>query len=45
LNAVCGVRFVGDYGTTSKASCWRWRKRFLAEGVPGLLRDKTQPSG
>jgi hypothetical protein len=36
LNAVCGVRFVGDYGTTSKASCWRWRKRF-----PGRRRPRS----
>jgi len=23
---------------------WRWQERFVAEGVPGLLRDKTRPS-
>jgi Winged helix-turn helix len=29
---------------TSKTSVWRWQERFLAESVPGLLRDKTRPS-
>jgi transposase len=29
---------------TSKTSVWRWQARFLAEGVAGLLRDKTRPS-
>jgi transposase len=29
---------------TSKTSVWRWQERFLAAGVPGLLRDKTRPS-
>jgi winged helix-turn helix protein len=28
---------------TSKTSVWRWQERFRAEGVPGLLRDKTRP--
>src|SRR3954454_15782787 len=27
----------------SKPSLWRWQARFAAEGVPGLLRDKTRP--
>jgi transposase len=27
----------------SKPSVWRWQARFAAEGVPGLLRDKTRP--
>ena len=30
---------------TSKTTVWRWRTRFLAEGVDGLLRDKTRPPG
>jgi hypothetical protein len=29
---------------TSKTSVWRWQERFLAERVPGLLRDKSRPS-
>ena len=27
----------------SKRTVWRWRDRFLAEGVDGLLRDATRP--
>jgi transposase len=29
----------------SKPCVWRWRARFMAEGVAGLLRDKTRPPG
>jgi transposase len=28
----------------SKPTVWRWQKRYLDEGVPGLKRDKTRPS-
>ncbi len=28
----------------SKPCVWRWQARFMAEGVDGLLRDKTRPS-
>jgi Winged helix-turn helix len=28
----------------SKTAVWRWRERFMQEGVDGLLRDKTRPS-
>ena len=28
----------------SKTCVWRWQERFMAEGVAGLLRDKTRPS-
>jgi transposase len=28
----------------SKTAVWRWQKRFMEEGVDGLLRDKTRPS-
>ena len=28
----------------SKTCVWRWQARFMAEGVDGLLRDKTRPS-
>jgi transposase len=28
----------------SKPCVWRWQERFAAEGVAGLLRDKTRPS-
>lgn len=30
---------------TSKTTVWRWQARFMAEGVDGLLRDKTRPPG
>jgi transposase len=29
----------------SKPTVWRWQARFSAEGVDGLLRDKTRPPG
>ena len=34
-------------GTTgkSKTCVWRWQERFMAEGVEGLLREKTRPPG
>jgi len=28
-----------------KTCVWRWQERFMREGVDGLLRDKTRPSG
>ncbi|MGF6233841.1 hypothetical protein QFZ27_007796 [Inquilinus ginsengisoli] len=28
-----------------KTAAWRWQERFMAEGVDGLLRDKTRPPG
>ena len=30
---------------TAKTTVWRWQGRFMAEGVDGLLRDKTRPPG
>lgn len=30
---------------TAKTTVWRWQERFMAEGVEGLLRDKTRPPG
>jgi transposase len=29
----------------SKPTVWRWQRRFMEEGVAGLLRDKTRPPG
>jgi transposase len=29
----------------AKATVWRWQARFMAEGVAGLLRDKSRPPG
>src|ERR1700756_3821323 len=28
----------------SKVTVWRWQERFMAQGVDGLLGDKTRPS-
>ncbi len=28
----------------SKPCVWRWLKRYIEDGVEGLLRDKTRPS-
>jgi transposase len=40
----CGTMELTCRTGTSKTSVWRWQERFLAAGVPGLLRDKTRPS-
>jgi transposase len=29
----------------SRPAVWRWQARYAAEGVEGLLRDKTRPPG
>lgn len=29
----------------SKTCVWRWQKRFMIEGVEGLLRNRTHPPG
>ena len=42
-----GLGTVGIMAATakSKTCVWRWQERFMAEGVDGLLRDKTRPPG
>ena len=30
---------------SAKATVWRWQKRYMKEGVEGLLRDKTRKPG
>lgn len=40
----CGTMELTRRSGTSKTSVWRWQERFLAEGVAGLLRDKTRRS-
>src|SRR3954463_6125553 len=40
----CGTMELTRRTGTSKTSVWRWQDRFLTEGLPGLLRDKTRPS-
>ena len=39
----CGTMELTRRTGTSKTSVWRWQERFLSEGVPGLLRDKSRP--
>jgi hypothetical protein len=39
----CGTMELARRTGTSETSVWRWQERFLAEGVPGLLRDKSRP--
>ena len=29
----------------AKTTVWRWQERFMAEGVDGLLRDRSRPPG
>lgn len=42
-----GVGTLGIMAATgkSKTCVWRWQERFMAEGVDGLLRDRTRPPG
>ena len=39
------VKAIARLTTKSKPCVWRWQARFAAEGVDGLLRDKTRPPG
>ena len=39
----CGTMELTRRTGTSKTCVWRWQERFVVEGVPGLLRDKTRP--
>jgi transposase len=39
-----GTNAVMRETSKSKTCVWRWQERFAAEGVDGLLRDKTRPS-
>src|SRR5215212_9529069 len=41
----CGTMAVMSRSGLSKPAVWRWQERFMHEGVDGLLRDKTRPSG
>jgi hypothetical protein len=40
----CGTVAAMRRAGVSKPCVWRWQERFMAEGVDGLLRDKTRPS-
>jgi transposase len=39
------VKAVARATGKSKPCVWRWQERFAAEGVDGLMRDKTRPPG
>ena len=39
------VKAIGRATGKSKPCVWRWQKRYAAEGVDGLKRDKTRPPG
>jgi transposase len=39
-----GTAAIMSQAGVSKTAVWRWQERFMAEGVAGLLRDKTRPA-
>jgi hypothetical protein len=41
----CGTAEIMRRSGKSKSAVWRWQARFMAEGVEGLLRDKTRKPG
>src|SRR5690242_19931021 len=41
----CGTVEITRRTGKSKPCVWRWQERFMREGVPGLLRDKTRRPG
>ena len=41
----CGTTEVMRRSGKAKPVVWRWQARFMAEGVDGLLRDKTRRPG
>lgn len=41
----CGTSEIMRRSGKSKPVVWRWQARFMAEGVEGLLRDKTRKPG
>jgi transposase len=41
----CGTAETMRRSGKSKPAVWRWQARFMAEGVDGLLRDKTRKPG
>lgn len=42
--AGCGTAEIMRQAGVAKTAVWRWQERFMAEGVSGLLRGKTDPS-
>src|ERR1700686_4028320 len=41
----CGTAEIMRRSAKAKPVVWRWQARFMAEGVDGLLRDKTRKPG
>jgi hypothetical protein len=41
----CGTAETMRRAGVSKTCVWRWQERFMREGVPGLLRDRTREPG
>ena len=41
----CGTAEIMRRSGKAKPVVWTWQARFMAEGVAGLLRDKTRPPG
>src|SRR3984893_11968069 len=41
----CGTAEIMRWSGKSKPVVWTWQARFMAEGVEGLLRDKTRKPG
>jgi transposase len=41
----CGTNEIIRRSELSKPVVWRWQERFMREGLPGLLRDKTRKPG
>jgi transposase len=41
----CGTTEIMRRSGKAKPVVWTWQARFMAEGVDGLLRDKTRPPG
>src|SRR5262249_19780337 len=41
----CGTTEIMRRSGKAKPVVWRWQQRFMAEGVDGLLRDKTRKPG
>jgi transposase len=41
----CGTAEIMRRAGVAKPCVWRWQERFMTEGVDGLVRDKTRPSG
>jgi transposase len=39
----CGTAEIMRRTGKSKSCVWRWQERFMQEGVPGLLHDKSRP--